>query len=71
MEEKFGECFIIGEVKSPSKTRPTCGHGKYTIYGSFNENIDDYTYSQIIKDALQKPRNQGGFLEASSTTSSN
>jgi hypothetical protein len=59
------------ETKSPSKTRPTCGHDKYTSYGSCHENVDVCTYFQIIEDSLQTPDNQGGFLEASSTTSSN
>jgi hypothetical protein len=71
MEEQVGECSTTGEAESPSKTRPTCGHGRYTSYGSCHENVDTCTYCQIIEDALQTPGNQGGFLEASSTTSSN
>ena len=51
-----------GEAKSPSKTRQTCGHGRYSSYGSCYENTDTCTYFQIIEDALQKLGNQGGFL---------
>jgi hypothetical protein len=51
--------------------KTTCGHGRYTSYGSCYENVDGCTYCQMIEDALETPGNQGGFLEASSTTSSN
>ena len=71
VEEQVGECSTTQEAKSPSKTISTCGHGRYTNYGSCHENVDRYTYCQIIEDALQIPGNQGGFLEASSTPSSN
>ena len=39
MEEQVGECSTTKEKKSPS-----CGHGRYTSYGSFHENVDGYTY---------------------------
>jgi hypothetical protein len=35
------------------------------------ENVDSFIYFQIIENSLQTPGNQGGFLKASSTTSSN
>jgi hypothetical protein len=52
MEEKFGECFVIGEAENPSKTIQTCGHGRYNSYGYFHENVDSCTYFQMIEDAL-------------------
>jgi hypothetical protein len=66
MEEQVGECSTTEATKSPS-----CGHGRYTSYGSCHDDVDSCTYCQMIEDALQTPGNQGGFLEASSTTSSN
>jgi hypothetical protein len=71
LEEQVGECSSTEEAKSPSKTRSTCGHGRYNSYGSCHENVDSCTYCHIIEDYIQAPGNQGGFLEASYTTSSN
>jgi hypothetical protein len=66
MKDKGGECSTTKETKSPS-----CGHGRYSSYGSFHDDVDRCTYFHMIEDSLQTPGNQGGFLEVSSTTSSN
>jgi hypothetical protein len=66
MKEKVGECSMTEATKSSS-----CGHDRYTSYGSCHDDVDNCTFFQMIEDALQAPGNQGGFLEASSTTSSN
>ena len=51
MEEKVGE-FSTMEAEIPSKTTTTCGHVKYTSYGSFHEFFYGRTYCQRIEDAL-------------------
>ena len=71
MKEQVGGCFATRETRIPFKIRPTCGHGRYTSYGSCHESVDVCTYFHIKEDALRTPDNRCGFLEASSTTSSN
>jgi hypothetical protein len=66
MKEKGGECSMTKVAKIPC-----CGQGRYFSYGSCHDDFDNNTFFQMIKDALQAIGNQGGFLEASSTTSSN
>jgi hypothetical protein len=50
MEEQAGECSMTEAAKNPSKTRPTCGHDRYTSYGSCHESVYGCTYCQIIED---------------------
>jgi chromosome segregation ATPase len=52
MEEQVGECSTTREAESPSKTIQTCGHGRYTSYGSCHENVDSCTYFQMIDNSL-------------------
>jgi regulator of replication initiation timing len=65
MKEQVGEGSMIEATINPS-----CDHGKYTSYRSNHDNVDGCAYFQMIEDALQTPGNQGGFLEASSTSPS-
>jgi hypothetical protein len=66
MKDQVGECSMTGETKILS-----CGHGTYRIYGSFHDDVDNCTFFHMREDDLQEPMNQGGFLEALSTYSSN
>jgi hypothetical protein len=70
VEEKIGEWSTTKEEKITSKIRPICGHERYINYGSCNENMDVCTFFQVLEDTSYAPGNQGGFLEASSSTSS-
>jgi hypothetical protein len=47
--------------------RPSCDHGKFTGYESEHDSENACILFQANEDDLHASRNQGGFLEASST----
>jgi hypothetical protein len=47
--------------------RPSCDHGNFTSYGCEHDSANACTLFQENEDDLHASRNQGGFLEASST----
>jgi hypothetical protein len=47
--------------------RPFCDHGNFTSYGFEHDSANACTLCQASEDDIQASRNQGGFLEASST----
>jgi hypothetical protein len=50
--------------------RPFCDHGNSTSYGLEHDSANVFTLCQAYEDDIQAYKNQGGFLEASSTDSS-
>jgi hypothetical protein len=47
--------------------RPFCDHGNFTSYGFEHDSANACTLCQESEDDIHASRNQGGFLEASST----